>query len=88
MRRPCRITEPSTRASTPSILAISGNESFVPFKRMTEVREITRRSWILASRPTQFFGHPVGQVFLRGVARQVVQGQDCQGSDFRVGSYA
>ena len=32
--------------------------------------------------PAQLFGHLVSQVFLGGVARQVVQGQDGQGRDF------
>src|SRR5215469_3919256 len=50
MRLPSRITEPSTNASTPSILAISGMESCVSLKRIIDVREITRRSWIAERR--------------------------------------
>jgi len=46
-RQLCR----SPGSSAPSIFEISGAESCVSLKRMTEVREITRRSWIPDSRP-------------------------------------
>ncbi len=45
------MTDPSTMASTFSILAISGTESCGFLNRITDVREITRRSWILERRP-------------------------------------
>ena len=51
MRLPSRITDPSTMASTPSVLAISGTESCVFLKCIAEVREMTRRPWIMDSRP-------------------------------------
>ena len=51
IRLPSRITDPSTMASTRSILAISGTESCVSLKRITDVREMTRTSGIPERRP-------------------------------------
>src|SRR5262245_6930015 len=51
MRPPSRTTEPSTSASTWSVLAISGAESLVSLRDITEVREMTRRPRIVDRRP-------------------------------------
>src|ERR1700756_493592 len=51
IRLPSRITDPSTRASTRSVLAISGAESSVCLYCIADVWEITRRPRMLESRP-------------------------------------
>ena len=60
-------------ASTPSVLAISGTESVVFLKCITEVREITRRPRMLDKPSDKLLGDAVGQVFLRGISAQVLQ---------------
>src|ERR1035438_9125661 len=54
-------------ASTPRVLAISGTESCVFLKCIAEVREITRRPWMLASRPISSSVMPSGP-FLNPIA--------------------
>ena len=51
IRSPERITEPSTTAWTFNFLAISGTELCVPLNCIDDVREMTRRLWIVESRP-------------------------------------
>src|SRR6266852_8927195 len=69
-----RRTEPSTTASTLSVLAISGGgRRRSPLYCVTELREITRSALILARSVISSFGHAVSEIFLVWIARVIVQ---------------
>ena len=75
-RLPSRITPPSTTPSTESSLAISGSFFFVPFIASLRMKGDYPQCGNLAEVVDQFFGHAIGKILLRRVARQVFKRQD------------
>jgi hypothetical protein len=57
---PERTTEPSTTASSPIFVAISGNDCVLALQRMTDVREIITQRPDLREVADERVGYPVG----------------------------